>query len=139
MSSDIVYEVTLPLEPRSKKNSQQICINSRTKRPFVKQNEKYVQFEKDCGYLLNRKPPAPIDYPVNVQCVFYRSTYRRVDLTNLEGSILDVLTHYGIIEDDNRDIVYSMDGSKVLYDKQNPRIEITITRLEGDVEQWARK
>ena len=130
MSSDIVYEVTLPLEPRSKKNSQQICINSRTKRPFVKQNEKYVQFEKDCGYLLNRKPPAPIDYPVNVQCIFYRSTKIRCDLVNLEEAILDVLTRYGIIEDDNFNIVASMDGSTVKIDKDNPRIEIVITRKE---------
>lgn len=127
------------LEPRSKKNSQQICINPRTRRPFVKQNEKYIQFEKDCGFFLNRKPPAPIDYPVNVKCVFYRSSYRRVDLSNLQEATLDVLTHYGIIKDDNRDIVYSMDGSKVLYDKQNPRIEITITRVEEEVQQWAKK
>lgn len=27
------------------------------------------------------------------------------------------------------------DGSRVLYDKQNPRVEITITRMEG-YQQW---
>lgn len=130
MSSDIVYEVVLPLEPRSKKNNQQICINSRTKRPFVKQNDKYVQFEKDCGFFLKHKPPAPIDYPINVKCIFYRSTRIRCDLVNLQEAILDVLTRYGIIEDDNFNIVATMDGSTVLIDKENPRIEITITRIK---------
>lgn len=128
MSSDVVYEAVIPIEPRSKKNSQQICINSRTKRPFVKQNDKYVQFEKDCGFFLKHKPPAPIDYPVNVKCIFYRSTRIRCDLVNLQEAILDVLTRYGIIQDDNFNIVATMDGSTVLIDKDNPRIEITITK-----------
>jgi Holliday junction resolvase RusA-like endonuclease len=128
MSSDVVYEAVIPIEPRSKKNSQQICINSRTKRPFVKQNDKYVQFEKDCGFFLKQKPPAPIDYPVNVKCIFYRSTRIRCDLVNLQEAILDVLTRYEIIADDNFNIVATMDGSTVLIDKDNPRIEITITK-----------
>ena len=132
MSSDVVYEAVIPIEPRSKKNSQQICINSRTKRPFVKQNDKYVQFEKDCGFFLKHKPPAPIDYPVNVKCIFYRSTRIRCDLVNLEEAILDVLTRYEIIADDNFNIVATMDGSTVLIDKNNPRIEITITK-ENDL------
>lgn len=132
MSSDVVYEAVIPIEPRSKKNSQQICINPRTKRPFVKQNDRYVKFEKDCGFFLKHKPPAPIDYPVNVKCVFYRSTRIRCDLVNLEEAILDVLTRYEIIADDNFNIVATMDGSTVLIDKNNPRIEITITK-ENDL------
>lgn len=132
MSSDIVYEAVIPIEPRSKKNSQQICINPRTKRPFVKQNDRYVKFEKDCGFFLKHKPPAPIDYPVNVKCIFYRSTRIRCDLVNLEEAILDVLTRYEIIADDNFNIVATMDGSTVLIDKNNPRIEITITK-ENDL------
>lgn len=130
MSSDVVYEAVIPIEPRSKKNSQQICINPRTKRPFVKQNDKYVQFEKDCGFFLKHKPPAPIDYPVNVECVFYRSTKIRCDLVNLQEAILDVLVKYGILADDNFNIVVSMDGSTVKIDKEFPRIEIVITRKD---------
>lgn len=132
MSSDVVYEAVIPIEPRSKKNSQQICINSRTKRPFVKQNEKYVQFEKDCGSFLNDYYDDPINYPVNVECVFYRSTKIRCDLVNLQEAILDVLVKYGILADDNFNIVATMDGSTVLIDKNNPRIEITITK-ENDL------
>lgn len=43
-----------------------------------------------------------------------------------------------VIEDDCRDIVASTDGSSVLYDKQNPRTEITITKKEH-YDQWAEK
>ena len=57
---------------------------------------------------------------------------------NLENAILDILTSFGILADDNRDVVYSMDGSKVLYDKDKPRTEITITTVDG-VQIWAKK
>jgi Holliday junction resolvase RusA-like endonuclease len=56
-------------------------------------------------------------------------TKRRVDLVNLQESTLDVLVAYGIIADDNSNIVASMDGSRVLYDKQSPRTEIYINKF----------
>jgi hypothetical protein len=39
---------------------------------------------------------------------------------------------YGIIEDDNSQIVAGHDGSRVRYDKNNPRTEIEITEMEAD-------
>ena len=54
-------------------------------------------------------------------------TRRRVDLLNLLEASLDILVDAGILEDDNSSIVVSHDGSRVLYDKENPRAEITIT------------
>lgn len=133
----ILYEAVIPLNPRTKKNSQQIVINKKTGRPFVMQSSKYKEYEQNCGYFL-KKLPKPINEPVNVKCVFYRETRIRCDLVNLENAILDILTLFGILADDNRDVVYSMDGSKVLYDKDKPRTEITITTVEG-VQVWAKK
>ena len=49
-----------------------------------------------------------------------------MDLVNLQEATLDVLVKYGVILDDNSNIVASMDGSRVLYDKNNPRTEIDI-------------
>jgi Holliday junction resolvase RusA-like endonuclease len=66
-------------------------------------------------------------------------TKRRVDLTNLLNSTLDLLVQYGIILDDNRNIVYSVDGSRVLYDKAFPRTEIEITPITESVESWVKK
>ena len=48
----------------------------------------------------------------------------------------DILTKYDIIEDDNRDIVASTDGSRVYYDKENPRVEIEISPLKEEYEVW---
>ena len=51
---------------------------------------------------------------------------------NLLAAVDDLLVEAGIIADDNSKIVVSHDGSRVLYDKENPRTEITITRAPGD-------
>jgi Holliday junction resolvase RusA-like endonuclease len=84
-------------------------------------------------------PPESVDYPVNVKCVYYMPTRRKVDLSNLLNSTLDILVHYGVLIDDNRNIVYSVDGSRVFYDKENPRTEIEITRIEEDFQTWAKE
>ena len=57
-------------------------------------------------------------------------TKHRVDITNLHSALHDILVHYQVIEDDNSNIVKATDGSRVLYDKENPRTEIYITRFE---------
>lgn len=64
--------------------------------------------------------------PVNVQMVFYMPTKRKCDLVNLQEACLDILVKARILEDDNSNIVASMDGSGVEYDKENPRTEIVI-------------
>jgi hypothetical protein len=35
----------------------------------------------------------------------------------------------GILKDDNYKIIHSVDGSRVLYDKNNPRTEILIEKI----------
>ena len=62
-------------------------------------------------------------------------TKRRVDLTNLLEAVDDMLVKAGVLADDNRDIVAGHDGSRVYYDKDNPRIEIDITS-ETNYTQW---
>lgn len=83
----------------------------------------------DCGPYL-RPPLKPIDYPVNIKAVYYMPTNRRVDLCNLHEALCDILVKYGVIADDNFKIVHSMDGSRVYKDKNNPRTEILITKVE---------
>ncbi len=117
-------KITIPIEPRSKKNSQQVAFNHKTGRRFIVQSENYKKFEKECGKYLPKI--TPIDYPVNIKCLFYKGTKRKCDLTNLLEAIDDILIKYKVIEDDNYTIVQSHDGSRVFYDKDNPRIEIEI-------------
>ena len=122
--------------PVSKKNSQQILINPKTKRPFISPSAKYKRYAKAAVEQLLMQAVAQglndsIDYPVNIKMRFYMDTHRRCDLVNLEEACLDVLCEAGIIRDDNYTIAESYDESLVLYDKEFPRTEITITRKDG--------
>ena len=93
---------------------------------------KYTQYEKDCGVFLTHV--EPFLSPCNLCCLYYMPTHRRIDLNNLLSATTDVLVHYGILIDDNSEIVKGFDGSRVLYDKNNPRTEITITEFEESEE-----
>ena len=121
-----LYTATIHGAPRTKKNSQQILINPKTHRPFVMPSKAYKEYEALCLSQL-RKIETPISTPVNVQCVYYMPTHRRVDLCNLLEATSDILVRAGVLSDDNSDIVASHDDSRVLYDKNYPRAEITIT------------
>ena len=120
-----MIKFTIPLCPVTKKNSQRILINPGTRKPFIAQSEKYKEYEKACGYFIKGRG-LKIDEPVAVKCVYYMPTRRRVDLTNLLEATHDILVKYGVLADDNANIIYSVDGSRVLYDKENPRTEVTI-------------
>lgn len=124
-------EITIPLNPVTKKNSQRIIRCGNYSR--IMPSKQYVQYEKDAGHFLKHCGiEDPIAEPVEVAAVFYMKTRRRVDLTNLLEAVDDVLVKYGILEDDNNHIIVSHDGSRVRYDKENPRTEITIRRIENE-------
>ena len=124
----------IPLVPISKKNSQRIA-RRKDGKPFIRPSEAYCRYEETAVWYLKPRPTKPICEPMNVQCVFYMPTHRLCDKSNLEEAAHDVLVLAGILADDNRDIIATTDGSIVLYDKENPRTEITITPLKG-YEQW---
>ncbi len=117
---------TIPLSPVTKKKSQQI-FKKASGRPFITPSKAYKQYEEAAGYYIRRT--ETIDYLVNVKMLFYMPTHRRVDLVNLQEAILDVLVKQGVLSDDNSNIVATMDGSAVLYDKVNPRTEVIINKI----------
>lgn len=118
------FTLTIPLAPITKKNHQQIVMVRG--RPMVIPSKQYRQYEKDA---LNFLPGYGLDKPLNIKCLFYMPTRRRVDLTNLLEAVDDVMVKAGTIADDNSKIIVSHDGSRVLYDKENPRTEITIEEI----------
>ena len=119
-----MIKFTIPLAPISKKNSQRIMINKRTGKPFIMPSAVYKQYEKEAALYVPRG--VVIDKPVNIKCLFYMPTRRKCDLTNLLEAIDDVLVKTGLLTDDNFTIIESHDGSRVYYDKENPRTEIYI-------------
>ena len=120
-----MFKFTIPLEPKTKKNSTQILRNRKTGAPFVAQSSAYRDYQEQCGWFI----PKPIDGKVNIKAIYYMRTRRKVDITNLHSALHDVLTHYGVIADDSADIVLATDGSRVKYNKDNPRTEVEITAL----------
>lgn len=131
-----IYEAVIPLTPISKKNHQRIFKNAKNGKPFIVPSKEYKEYEKECiPYLLETVIPfsfTPIDEPVTVVCKFYMPTRRPCDLTNMLESIDDILVKAGVLADDNYKIIASHDGSRVLYDKDKGRTEVTIYSYEGD-------
>lgn len=119
-----MIHISIPLPPVTKKNSQQIMRTS-TGKPFVMPSKQYREYEEKAVWYVKGKS---VTGAVNVQTLFYMPTKRRVDLVNLQEAVLDILVKYGALPDDNCKVVRSMDGSRVLYDKDNPRTEIYITK-----------
>ena len=126
---------TLPIRPVTKKNSGQIVM--RGKYPILLPSKQYQAFEKEClPYLYRVKQQVGVvNYPVNIQCIFYMDARRKVDLSNLLNAVDDAMVKSGLILDDNRDIIAGHDGSRVFHDNINPRIELEIKELK-DYVQW---
>lgn len=117
-------------DPRTKKNSARI-LKSHSGGRFVAPSKAYVDYETDCLRQIKR-PHSPISARVNVRCVYYMKTARRVDLANLIEATCDILVKAKVLADDNSQIVAAHDGSRVDYDKKNPRAEIWIEEMEAD-------
>ena len=115
----------IELEPRTKKNHSQIV------KGRLIPSKQYTIYRKEALKLLlaQERPSEPINYPVNIKAVYYMATRRRVDKTNLEGALMDILVDAGILEDDNYKIAYSTDGSYVTVDKERPRTEVEIWKI----------
>lgn len=122
-------KIILRGQPITKKNSQQIV--KAGNRSMVIPSKQYRQYEKDCLWQIPPKAKQRIDFPVNVQAVYYMPTRRRVDLVNLLEATMDILVKAEVLEDDNCRIVAAHDGSRVDHDKNNPRVEITIASYHG--------
>lgn len=125
-------EFTIKLAPVTKKNHSQIIKNPKTGQLMVLPSKQYKQYEKDARWFI--PSIETIKERVTVEAHFYMPTRHRVDLVNLEQALLDILVKYGVLEDDNSNIVYSMDGSRVHYDKENPRTEVALIYESGNTD-----
>lgn len=119
-----MIKFTIPLPPVTKKNSQRILINRITRKPFIAPSEQYKQYENDAMWFIPRG--KKINCAVNIKCLFYMPTRRKCDLTNLLEAIDDIMVKSGLLADDDYTIIESHDGSRVFFDKNNPRTEVYI-------------
>ena len=124
-----IWHCTIYGQPITKKNSQRIVTNSKTKRPMILPSKQYKEFEAAAAQYI--KPPTePIDKPVNVRCLYYMQNARACDLTNLLEATHDILVKHKVLSDDNSKVIYAVDGSRVYHDKLTPRTEVFIEEIE---------
>lgn len=117
----VASHFTICVPPVTKKNSIQLVKMKGRTIPLP--SKKYKDYEIKA---LKYCPGWQINHPVNIEAHYYMATRRRVDITNLESALMDLLVKAGTIKDDNCSIVVSTDGSRVHYDKDNPRTEVHI-------------
>ena len=123
-------KIEIPIQPVTKKNHQQIIMVKG--RMLVIPSKPYQEYERACKQYMPILD-KPIDYPINLKCTYYMETRRKCDITNLLQATCDILTKYKVLEDDNYTIVASTDGTRVYYDKENPRAIIEIQKLDENV------
>lgn len=130
---NLLYHYTIPLDPRTKKNHQMIAgsgarcpLCKKPAKQFVRQSVAHDQYHMQAEPCLHPRPSVPICTPVAVVYRFYMQTRRRVDCLNLCACADDLLVDAAVLKDDNSNIIISHDGSRVFYDKENPRTEIYI-------------
>ena len=144
MGEDNVKPLTMTLygDPRTKKNSQRpITAQSKKGKKYtmILPSAAYEDYEADCLRQITGIYRRHIDTPVIVKALYFMKTRRPIDLTNLNEATDDILVKAKVLIDDNRNIIAGHDGSRVYWDKTNPRVEITITDAEQEYTQWDTK
>lgn len=118
--------------PRTKKNSQRIV--SRGKYHSILPSKAYMEYSKHLILIFRegtaRRHTEPLQEPITLMCHYYMKTRGRVDKINLEEATHDILVDNGVLKDDDATIIASTDGTRVFYSKENPRVEIYISKFE---------
>ena len=125
-----ILKLTITGNPVTKKNSANIFYNKRTGRPFISPSKQYKEYAENflSQVMEQRATGKKLAESYNVKCLYFMKARRKVDLTNLLEATDDCLVNAGVIIDDNCEVIVSHDGSRVYYDKENPRVEIYITK-----------
>jgi hypothetical protein len=140
---ELLAQYVIPLDPRTKKNHMTIAGTGpkcpkcgKRRKQFVRQGAAHSKYAFESAQYLNPRPKVPIDGQIHIVYVLYMQTKRRVDDLNLYASLDDILVHEKILTDDSIKYIRNRDGSRVLYDKENPRAEIYIYRYAEEEDTW---
>lgn len=97
---------------------------------MIIQSKQYLEFEKMCKPYMQKYSVLKISEPINLKCTFYVPDKRRRDLCNFLNAAQDILVKYHVLEDDNYNIIESLDGSKIIYEKGREETIIEITPIK---------
>ena len=140
---NLLAKYVIPLDPRTKKNHQTIAgkgprcpVCGKRERQYIRQGRTNTEYAARAAQYLHPRPAVPFDGKIHIVYRLYMQTRRRVDDLNLYGALDDILVTERIIKDDSISYIRNRDGSRVDYDKENPRAEIYIyEEVESDGER----
>ena len=139
---ELLASYVIPLDTRAKKNSHRIAgsgprcpMCGKFQKQFIRNGSTATDFAFRAAQYLNPRPVKPFG-KVHLIYRVYTATWHKKDDLNLYEALDDILVKEKILEDDNRKIIRSRDGSRVLYDKDNPRAEIYIYDYEEEEDVW---
>ncbi len=116
-------KLTIIAAPRTKKNSG--IITTRGRYPRILPSAAFSAWNRIAQLQLRAfRPYSTFTQPVNVRALFYRERLTG-DAVGYYQALGDALEEGRIVENDK--LIVSWDGSRMLKDAANPRIEIEIT------------
>lgn len=125
-----VLTFTLPGAPRTKKTSNRLVTLGRTGRQKILPSAAFVDWQTEAGFHLAKYKAARnssfktiIKTPVNCKALFYRDKDVG-DAVGFYQALADCLEEYRIVFNDS--LIVSWDGSRMLKDALNPRVEVTL-------------
>lgn len=128
MSGIRITNMTIMGQPITKKNSQRLVYAKGRIIPLP--SSAYKIYEASALKQISAQFKGdPINYPVNLSCVYYLGTRRKGDIVNYLQATQDILVRAKVLEDDNYNIVARLNDCACEYDKENPRVEITIREI----------
>ena len=140
---ELLAKYTIMMDPKAKKNTHRIAgcgkrcpVCGKYAKQFIRNADKTTEYGFKATQFLHPKPPKPIEGPVQLVYRLYTGTWHRKDDLNLYEALDDILVTNGILKDDDRKTIRSRDGSRVLYDKENPRAEIYIYNYREEDDEW---
>lgn len=133
--SDFEFRLVIRGRPFVLKNSKRAVVSGG--RPRIIPSKRAGEYLADASLQLSQQwaplfaTPIPEGVAVNARLVTYCATRHRADASNLYQAPEDALQAAGVLTDDYQ--IASHDGSRRRYDKQRPRVEVTLTpaRDEG--------
>lgn len=127
----MTHAYTIQGIPRTKKNSQRIIVIGGKR--AVLQSRQYLSWEAPAVFQLQAQRHGFVwNIPVNMRAIVYRD--RAVgDLLNYLAAISDVLEKAGVVKNDRQ--IVSLDGSRMLVDRQRPRVEIELSEALSETQE----
>lgn len=120
--------LTIPGPPRTKKTHNRVVFVKG--KPKVLPSEQWIAWRDDVHrwwlqtFTASRRQAIASDVTVNCCALFYRDA-RRGDASGYYQGLADVLQFLEIVPNDAQ--IVQWDGSRLLTDPANPRVEVTLT------------